>query len=256
MRRVEHVMGTAIGVEVRDRSVSEGVLDSVYGWLRYVDARFSTCRSDSDISRLRRGELALDECAAEVGEVLERCEVLRGETNGFFDARYKDAGVDPTGLVKGWAVDFAGELLRRSGVESFCVNAGGDVLVGGGQEPWRVGIQHPFLRDRLAAVVEGHDLAVATSGTYERGDHILDPHTHAAASGPLVALTVVGPDLATTDAYATAAIAMGAGDGIEWLAAQPGYCGFAIGADLTTTRTPGMQPFLATPLAAPSRSAS
>lgn len=108
-----------------------------------------------------------------------------------------------------------------------------------------MGIAHPFVRDRLATVVEGHDLAVATSGTYERGEHILDPHTRAAAPDPLVALTVIGPDLATTDAYATAAFAMGAGAGVEWLAEQPNYCGFAIRADSRTTRTPGMQRFLA-----------
>lgn len=124
MHRVEHVMGTVIGVEVRDRRVPEDILDPVYGWLRYVDATFSTYRSDSEISRLHRGELALKECAAEVGEVLERCEVLRRETDGFFDARYADALVDPTGLVKGWAVDFAGELLRRSGARCFCNQRG------------------------------------------------------------------------------------------------------------------------------------
>ena len=148
--RVEHLMGMAIGVDVRDRGMSESVLDAVFGWLRWVDATFSTFKPDSQISRLNRGELALGECGAEVREVLERCELLRVETGGWFDARYSYAAVDPTGLVKGWAVDVAGELLRRAGVHSFCINAGGDVLVAG--DHWRVGIQHPFVRDRLAGV--------------------------------------------------------------------------------------------------------
>ena len=74
---------------------------------------------------------------------------------------------------------------------------------------WRVGIQHPTMRDRVAAIVEGNDLAVATSGAYARGDHVLDPHTGAPPVG-VASVTIAGGELATADAYATAAFAMGA----------------------------------------------
>ena len=72
-----------------------------------------------------------------------------------------------------------------------------------------MGIRHPCEHRSLAAVLTlAGAAAVATSGTYERGPHILDPHTGHPAAGAL-SVTVVGPELATADAYATAAFAMG-----------------------------------------------
>jgi len=209
------VMGMRVAVDVRGAG-GRGAAGDVFAWLRFVDATFSTYRPGSEISRLRRGELALRDAHPLVREVLDRCEALRGETGGFFDA---GTPPDPTGLVKGWAVDRAAALLEAAGARSYCIDAGGDVRVRG--RPWRVGIRHPRRRDRLAAVVELRDGAVATSGAYERGDHIVDPHTGRAATGAL-SVTVVGPDLGTADAYATAAFAMGA-RGPEWTAGLGGY---------------------------------
>ena len=88
--------------------------------------------------------------------------------------------------------------------------------------PWRVGVQHPRERDRVAAVLSLTDAAVATSGAYERGEHILDPLTRRPARGAL-SVTVLGRDLATADAYATAAFAMGE-RGPAWTAKLRG-CG-------------------------------
>ena len=120
-------------------------------------------------------------------EVLARCEELREETGGYFDARAPLPGrIDPSGLVKGWSVDRAGAILDEGGARNYAVNAGGDMVLRGGALPddrWRVGIQHPLIRDRIAKVVEANDLAVATSGAYARGDHVVDPHTARAAGG-------------------------------------------------------------------------
>jgi thiamine biosynthesis lipoprotein len=218
-RRIEHVMGMPVTVEVRDGDVGPAALDRVFDWLRFVDATFSPYRPDSEIRRLDRGELALRDAHPLVGEVLAHCERLRVATGGYFDAR-ACGRLDPSGLVKGWSVDRAGALLSAAGARRFCVNAGGDVLVRGG--PWRVGVQHPHRRDRLAAVLSLTDAAVATSGAYERGEHIVDPLSGRPPSGAL-AVTVLGRDLATADAYATAAFAMGE-RGPAWTARLPG-CG-------------------------------
>ena len=148
-----------------------------------------------------------------VREVLARCERLREETGGYFDAR-AGGRLDPSGLVKGWAVDRAAALLDAPGAQRFCIDAGGDLVARGG--PWRVGVRHPRRRRRLAAALSVHDAAVATSGAYERGAHMIDPHTRRPARGAL-SVTVVGPDSATADAYATAAFAMGAA-GPAWTA--------------------------------------
>lgn len=230
MHRVEHVMGMPVVVEVRD---AEADLDPVYDWLRRVDSIFSTYRADSQISRLNSGELTLDETHPDVRAVVRRCAELRDETDGYFDAG--SAPVDPTGLVKGWAVDRAAAILDRAGVREFAVNAGGDIVVRGG--PWRVGIQHPRLRHAIARAVEISDLAIATSGEYARGSHIRDPHSGGAPRGVL-SVTVTGADLATADAYATAAFAMGT-QGPYWTARLAGYEAMTILSDGRVLSTPG-----------------
>jgi thiamine biosynthesis lipoprotein len=232
-------MGMPIGIDVRDADgVGVGV-DAAFDWLRHVDAVFSTYREDSDISRLDRGEATLAECRPEVDEVLTHCQALHRATGGFFSVRAAGR-LDPSGFVKGWAVAGAADRLAAAGAEHFCINAGGDVVARGRPEPdrlWRVGVRHPTDLDRLAAVVAVEDLAVATSGEYERGAHILDPHTGQRPSG-LLSVTVVGPDLATADAYATAAFAMGA-DGPAWTTTLTGYDAMCITSEHHVVSTPG-----------------
>jgi thiamine biosynthesis lipoprotein len=202
-----------------------------FAWLRWVDATFSPFRDDSQITRIQRGELRASDAHPLVRQVLARCETLRRETGGYFDARHSGV-LDPCGLVKGWAVDRAAALLRG---RRACIDAGGDVLVRGGG--WRVGIRHPRERDRLAAVLHADDLAIATSGAYERGEHIVDPHSGRPPAGVL-SVTVVGPDLATADAYATAAFAMGEA-GADWTARLRGYEAMTILATDEVLATPG-----------------
>jgi thiamine biosynthesis lipoprotein len=202
-----------------------------FAWFAWVDATFSPFRADSQISRIGRGELPVLDTHPLVREVLARCESLRAATDGYFDARHSGA-LDPSGLVKGWAVDRAAALLRGRRVY---IDAGGDVLVRGGG--WRVGIRHPRERHLLAAALNVDQLAVATSGAYERGEHIVDPHTGGAPAGVL-SVTVVGPDLATADAYATAAFAMGEA-GPDWTARLRGYEAMTILATDEVLATPG-----------------
>ena len=234
---VRHIMGMPIGVDLAD---TDGVdVEAAFDWLRYVDATFSTYRDDSDVSRLDRGEVRIGECRPEVDEVLSRCLELERETGGFFSAR--PAGrLDPSGYVKGWAIDGAAARLAAAGARRFCISAGGDVVARGRPEPdrlWRVGVRHPEALDELAAVLAVEDLAVATSGEYERGAHILDPHTGRPPTG-LMSVTFVGPVLATADEYATAAFAMGAG-GPAWTATLDGYDAMCITSDRRVLTTPG-----------------
>jgi FAD:protein FMN transferase len=212
--RVEHVMGMPIVVEVRDGPADEVVLDEVFAWFRWVDATFSTYTDDSEISRIDRGDLTPEDASPDVREVLGRCAELRLETRGYFDA-HASGRLDPSGLVKGWSVDRAAAMLEDRGVHSFLISAGGDIVARGG--PWRIGIQHPREREHVAAVIEATDLAVATSGAYLRGDHVVNPYTRKPPRGVL-SVTVVGSELATADAYATAAFAMGGEAAADWLA--------------------------------------
>jgi FAD:protein FMN transferase len=228
MHRIEHIMGMPIVVAVRGCDVP----DVVFDWFRHVDATFSTYRHDSEVSRLRRGELSVEDASDEVQHVFGRCDELREETSGFFDIDAVDG--DPSGYVKGWAVDEAAAILDRAGLEEYGINAGGDIRTRG---HWTIGIQHPLEPQSIAKVVEGEDLAVATSGAYERGNHVRDPHTDAAPSGVL-SVTIIGPDLGTADAYATAAFAMGGRRAPGWTARLRGYEAMTILSDGCVLSTP------------------
>jgi thiamine biosynthesis lipoprotein len=211
--------------------------------LHHVDDVFSTWKPDSPMSRVRRGEIELAAGPPELATVLELCRTARDASGGWFDPWSMPGGVDPTGLVKGWAAELAlGRVRAAPGVTGALINAGGDVAVLGEPEPgqpWRVGIRHPLAADRLLTVVTlgGHDRAVATSGSYERGDHVLDPRSGAPAAG-LLSATVVGPDLAFVDALATALFASG-GRALPRVAGLRGYSALVVEADGTTRATPG-----------------
>jgi thiamine biosynthesis lipoprotein len=241
LRHAEHVMGTVFSFDVRDTPTPaiRDALGRCVAWLHRVDRVFSPYRPQSPVSRLARGELGLAACPPEVAEVLARCAAAERVTDGWFSSTF-GGRLDPTGLVKGWAVDHASDLLHAAGAGNTCVNGGGDLRTRGEAGPglpWRIGIADPARPGALTAVVTGTDLAVATSGTAERGTHILDPHTRLPVR-TWASVTVVGTRLAETDAYATAAFAMG--DAAHaWLDGRPGYAGFTVDADGTMWQTGG-----------------
>ncbi|MBF6606581.1 MAG: FAD:protein FMN transferase [Chloroflexi bacterium] len=248
MRRVERIMGTVIGIHVVWPAVPSSVVEAAFADLREIDERFSPFNADSEVSRLIRGDIDESDVSPELADLLGLCEDVRRLSSGFFDARRHriDGRPDPTGIVKGWAVERAARLLGFAGAESFAINAGGDIAVRGEPapgRPWRVGIRHPLEADRVARVLAVRDAAVATSGTYERGTHIVDPRTGLPSRG-LLSMTVVGPSLTYADAFATAAFAMGP-DGVAWVARQPGYGAFAVTEDRRAVWTPLVDRLLA-----------
>ena len=219
--RVERVMGTVVSVSVRTSRDATAASDAAIALLREVDERYSTYRSDSDVRRFDRGALRLAD-APELAEVLERCAGLRASTDGAFDER-ATGRLDPSAWVKGWAVDRIGALLTDHGFDDWMINAGGDVLVAAPIDApsWRIGVQHPADPDALATVLHARRLAVATSGAYLRGAHVVDPRTGAGAAGAL-STTVCGPSLGVADALSTAAFVLGA-DGPAMVVRHPGY---------------------------------
>jgi thiamine biosynthesis lipoprotein len=196
-----------------------------------VDTVFSTYRPDSDISKLRRGSLSLADASPHVGEVLELCVLMQRETGGYFSAMF-DGALDPTGLVKGWAIERASELLAAHGSANHAVNGGGDMQLAGESapgQPWRVGITDPLDRTRVLTTISGRDFAVATSGSAERGAHIVNPFTGLPAEA-LAGVTVTGRRLTQVDVLATAAFAMGA-RASAWLDEVDGYEGLVVTKD-------------------------
>jgi thiamine biosynthesis lipoprotein len=230
VRHAEEVMGTVFSFDVRGGeppAVRAALAEAVAG-LHRVDALFSTYREDSEVSRLARGELTVAQCAPEMAEVLDLAAEAERMSEGWFSIRYQGS-LDPTGIVKGWSAERAARLLARvPGVRGVSVNGGGDVQMLGTpepQRPWRVGVSDPLRPGGLAAVISSvgvAELSVATSGTAERGAHIVDPRTGRSAVTDLVAVTVVGPRLPWADCWATAAFAMGSRAGLAWLESLPG----------------------------------
>ena len=221
-----------------------GALGDAVRWLHWVDATFSPYLRDSDVSRFGRGSLALADCSPELAEVLAACADVSALSGGYFTTT-PGGGFDPSGYVKGWAVERAAALLTEAGSERHTVNGGGDIqCVGdrGAGQPWRVGVAHPLRPGSLAIVVSGQDFAVATSGIAQRGAHIINPHTGQPATG-LASITVVGASLAAADAYATAAFAMGPA-ARDWVESLDGYEAFAITAAGAAWPTSGFRSYL------------
>jgi thiamine biosynthesis lipoprotein len=217
--RTQHeieVWGTVVFIDVTSEVDIEPAITQVKQYVQKVDQLFSTYKESSIISQLRRGEIEIEQCPPEVIEVWNLCAFVKELTEGAFDPWAVGGGFDPSGLVKGWAADRCAEILLAAGAEHIQVNAAGDLALRGGftpERPWSIGVVNPANRLEILQTFEIQDGAIATSGTYERGAHINDPHTGMIAIGAKSA-TVIGPNGAITDALATALMVAGRDGGI------------------------------------------
>ncbi|MDA8291426.1 MAG: FAD:protein FMN transferase [Actinomycetota bacterium] len=249
VHRIEPVMGTVVVVDIY--TGGDPVPADVYrrlararAVLHRADAVFSTWKRESPVSRLRRGEVSLEETPPDVREVLELCASARDATGGWFDPWAMPGGVDPTGYVKGWAAQKALDALVGSGVTGALVNAAGDIACSGSPSPggpWRIAVADPSSRAGIVAVAEV-TRSIATSGTYERGAHLVDPRTGLAGTR-VASATVTGPDLGRADALATA-LAVGGDEVLPLVGGLEGYEGLTVQRDGTWSATPAF-PFAA-----------
>ena len=239
-RRVAQVMGMPISLALRGAHSDDDSAESVWGQavdlLREVDRVFSTYRPDSWVSRLGRGEVEVADCPSEVAEVLALGERARLESDGAFDVRRPDASgatvLDPSGVVKGWAISRAAELFSVLDETDVCLSAGGDMVCRTrlpGSPGWRIGIEDPADPRRVVAVVPVRNGAVATSGATHRGCHITHGRTGVVPCA-VASVTVVTDDLTWADIDATAAYAQDAG-AVSWLRTRPGRRGLVVWAD-------------------------
>jgi thiamine biosynthesis lipoprotein len=238
-------MGMPVTVCIQDEGADEDDIAAVAAWLETVDQRYSPYRETSEVCRLNAGALGVDEVSEEFAVILRLCEQTKTETGGYFDAM-RDGRLDPSGLVKGWAIERASDLLAARGFRNYFVDAGGDVRavgLNGKRQAWRVGIRNPFRRDEVVKVLAVSDRGVATSGTAVRGRHIYDPHQLGLLKTDVVSLTVIGPTVYEADRMATAGFAMGR-DGLAFLATWPDLEAYAVMADGTAIYTPGFQRYV------------
>jgi FAD:protein FMN transferase len=234
---VEHVMGTAISIDIED-PVDQKIIDEIVHWFHQVDATYSTYRLESPISRYGLVRVTRADLTPEINEILDLCETLRLESSGAFDPWAVPAPngstFDPSGIVKGWAVECASDILESNDCANYSINAGGDIIVRGTKSgvPWRIGLRHPYSPQSLAMVIElSGRFAIATSAAYERPGHIIDPNSNRPATS-IASATVVGPSLTFADAFATTIFVKGV-DGLQWLQQHPEYDGCVIDGEHT-----------------------
>ena len=238
------MMGMPITVEIADNTATAAAIDSVFDYFKYIDEKFSTYKDTSEISHINQNVLQPVDYSDDMKTVFALSEETKKLTNGFFDIQHK-GNYDTSGLVKGWAIHNAAQLLKDQGFKNFYVEAGGDIEVYGKNsegKAWRVGIRNPFNREENVKVIFlGHNEGVATSGTYIRGQHVYNPKNDQPITD-IVSLTVVGPDIYEADRFATAAFAMGK-EGIMFIEGLKGFEGYMIDAKGVATLTSGFDTY-------------
>ncbi len=245
VRETRLLMGMPITVEIVDPGATQADLERVFAYFTAIDERFSTYKPTSEVSRMNRGELTPNDLSDDLRTILALGEQTKRETGGYFDM-WRDGVCDPSGIVKGWAIRNAAQLLADAGWRDFYVDAGGDIQASGLKrgQPWRVGIRNPFNRTENVKILALTDCGVATSGTAVRGQHIYNPHRPGEPVRDIVSLTVIGPDVYEADRFATAAFAMGT-RGIAFIQELTGLEGYMIDVCARATFTRGFERYVA-----------
>lgn len=232
--------------ELRDQNKTEEDINEVFEYLRWVDETFSPFKENSEVSKYNRGKKYSDD----LKKILKLCEETKKLTGGYFDIIRPDGKMDPSGLVKGWAIWNAAKILKKAGYKKYFVEVAGDTEISGG--PWKWGITNPFNKKEIIKVLNLSNCGIATSGTYERGQHIWNSITKKAEITDIVSLTVIGPNVYEADRYATAAFAMGR-SGIEFIeklkglpAGRQGFEGYMIDKDGIAIMTTGFKKYVET----------
>jgi len=200
-------MGMPITVDIPSCD-NERIFEKVFKRFREIDSRFSPYKKDSELFKYQRGEIEEKNLSIEFKKIMAACKKAAEETNGYFSA-YFSGKYDPTGYVKGWAISEAGKVIEKAGFRTYCIGAGGDILARSNSDKvWNIGIQEPKDKTKILEQVSISNGAVATSGNYERGKHIINPKTGQPAD-QLLSVSVIGPGIIKADILATAIFASG-----------------------------------------------
>jgi thiamine biosynthesis lipoprotein len=245
MKQIRVLMGMPISVEIVDSHATEKIFDDVYAYFAHIDEKFSTYKQTSEITAINEGRLPEDAWSEEMRLIFTMANETKRETNGFFDIKTPNGTYDPSGLVKGWAIWNAAQLILKNGFKNFYVDAGGDIQTHGVNDqgdPWTVGIKNPWNEAGNIKIVEVATEGVATSGIYIRGLHIYNPRTQKPVD-EIVSLTVIGPNIYEADRFATAAFAMGK-SAIAFVEAITGLEGYMIDNEKNATMTSGFEKYV------------
>lgn len=242
MRQIKIIMGMPVTLEIVDSSASN-IFEEIFAYFKQIDQKFSTFKKNSEITKINDGRLQINECSDDMKTIFQLAERTKKETDGYFDIYY-NGRYDPSGIVKGWSILNAADILKKAGFRNFYVDAGGDIQVAGKNsrgKNWTVGIKNPFKEEQIVKVVVLKNQGIATSGSYIRGDHIYDPKNGRQLK-EIISLTVIGPNVYEADRFATAAFAMGK-KGINFIDSLEGFEGYMINKEGLATVTSGFEKY-------------
>ncbi len=245
MKETRSLMGMTITLEIVDPGVHDDSINKVFEYLKCIDEKFSTYKETSEISAINRGEIEIQNSSSDMETIFYLANETKIETNGYFDIKKPDGKFDPSGIVKGWAIYNASQILNYLGHKNFYIDLGGDIQTYGKnkkKEDWKLGIRDPWKHENIVKTVSGKNLAMATSGTYERGNHIYNPKTKE-NNFDIVSFSVIGPDIFEADRFATAAFAMGR-EGINFIENLVGFEGYMIDNKGIATETSGFKNYV------------
>lgn len=228
-----------ITLEIIDPSATKEVIAKIFSYFERIEEQFSVFKNNSEITLINKGLIEPKYYSPEMKTIFALAEKTKIETNGYFDIVANNGKYNPSGIVKGWAINNAAHMLLGMGFRNFYINAGGDIQGYGRNSDgryWSVGIRDPFDLNKIVKVVYLKNQGIATSGTYIRGQHIYNPHQRNNSITDLVSFTVVGPNIYEADRFATAVFAMGKA-GIKFLDNLPGFEGYMIDRNGIATMT-------------------
>lgn len=238
-------MDMPVIVEIVDPVPSQ-IIYEVFDYFRLIDNTFSTFKKTSEITKINNGKLKPSEYSTDMREIFRLSEQTKKETNGYFEIN-RGGKIDPSGIVKGWAIHNAAKLLHGMGFKNYYVEIGGDIEVAGNNvegKPWAIGIRNPFNVKEIVKVVKLRSNGIATSGTYERGKHVYNPKENFRAADQITSFTVIGPNVYEADRFATAAFAMGKA-GIQFIEKLPELAGYMIDTAGIATMTTNFTSYVA-----------
>lgn len=221
------IMNMPIHIQIVDLGHEE-LIEKLFEYFHEIDERFSPYKETSEVNKINSHQLNPDSYSEEMKKILELAEKTKIETNGYFDVNFGNK-FNPSGIVKGWAIKEASEILDAENVQNYFVDVGGDIQTKGLNpegKKWAVGIKNPFNTREIVKVAYLSGEGIATSGNYIRGEHIINPKTNKPVD-EIASITVISADITDADRMATAAFVMGE-KGIEFIEKLKNYEGFLI----------------------------
>lgn len=246
MKQLRLLMGMPITIEIADPKVTPIDIDKIFTYFMAIDNQFSPYKKTSEVSRFNQGKIFRSQLSPALKFILRAAEKTRMATHGYFNICQPNGLIDPSGIVKGWAIYNASKLIDKMGFKNYYINGGGDIQTKGKQSknrPWNIGIRNPFNRYQNIKIISVGNHGIATSGTSIRGQHIYDPFHPQTPINEIISLTVIGPNIYEADRLATAAFAMRK-KGVEFIATLPNFAAYSINQYGLATFTPNFNQYV------------